>query len=74
MGERETPLGAIPRTCSRCGKRFLAMSDRQWENVRRIHELTSKRHNPPMSESHAGEMDNDLWNRAAPGHTGSPRY
>ena len=33
----------------------------------------SKRH-PLMSESHLREMDNDAWNRAAPGHTGSPRY
>jgi hypothetical protein len=31
----------------------------------------SKRY-PLMAESHLKEMDNDVWNRAAPGHTGSP--
>lgn len=50
------------------------MTAPQWANVRRVHELTSKKHDPLMSESHLREMDNDLWDRAAPGHTGSPRY
>jgi hypothetical protein len=27
-----------------------------------------------MSAPHRREMDNDVWNRAAPGHTGSPHY
>jgi len=27
----------------------------------------------PMSEAHRREMDNDTWNRAAPGHTGTPK-
>jgi len=41
------------------------MSDHQWENVRRIHELTSKRH-PLMSECHLRKMDNDVLLRALP--------
>jgi hypothetical protein len=29
--------------------------------------------NLTCSETHLREMDNDTWNRAAPGHTGSPK-
>jgi hypothetical protein len=62
---RELPLGAVPRRCAQCGKSFRAMTDRQWENVERIHNLTSKRH-PLMSSCHLWQMDTDVLNRALP--------
>ena len=61
------------RVCNKCGKHFRAMTDGQWEAVRRIHDLTSKRH-PLMSDCHIRKMETDVLNRATPGHTGSPRY
>jgi hypothetical protein len=71
--QRKVPPGAVPRVCAECGKHFRPMTDRQWKAVRLVHELTSKRH-PLMSECHLRRMDADVLNRAAPGHTGSPRY
>jgi hypothetical protein len=65
----KTPARAVPRVCEGCKKRFRAMTDLKWQNVRRIHEQNSKRHwpNPLMSPSHVREMDNDVRNRAIPG-------
>ena len=40
------PFGAVPRVCVMCGKHFRAMTEREWEHNRRLHELLSKRHNP----------------------------
>jgi hypothetical protein len=62
----ELPTGAIPRKCGGCGKSFRPMTDREWDNVRRLHEETSERHRL-MSKIHRQRMDNDVWNRAAPG-------
>lgn len=62
---RELPLGAVPRKCPQCGKSFSAMTDGQWKNVQRIHNLTSKRH-PLVSWCHLRKMDNDVLNRALP--------
>ena len=64
MLRTRVPIGAVPRSCE-CGQIFRAMTGREWENVRRVHELTSERHR--LSKSHAREMDNDVSNRAAPG-------
>jgi len=64
MLRTRVPIGAVPRSCE-CGQTFRAMTDREWENVHRVHELTSERHR--LSKSHLREMDDDVWNRAAPG-------
>jgi len=40
------------------------MTDRQWDHVRREHQLLSNRHQPLMSECHLIDMDNDVRNRA----------
>jgi hypothetical protein len=42
---KKLPVGAIPRQCT-CGKRFGPMTDKQWDWSRRIHLVTSMKHNP----------------------------
>jgi hypothetical protein len=72
--QRELPLGAVPRRCAQCGKSFRAMTDRQWDHVRREHELLSSKHQPLMSESHLIDMENDVRNRATPGPYADHRF
>jgi len=42
--KKRLPADAKLRTCLSCGRVFKAMTDRQWRNVKVIHDRTSLRH------------------------------
>jgi hypothetical protein len=42
------PFGAVPRICVKCDQHFRPMTEREWERTRRIHEQSSKKHNPAL--------------------------
>jgi hypothetical protein len=53
MPSKTHPSGAIPRVCETCGQSFPPMTERQWQNARRVHEQTSKRHKPTVPDTTA---------------------